>query len=288
MQRHGLVPNWPGQAANRQQQPGIQDRPITHEVQIASNHFPVRCQEHRSFYPSQYEYEVVEIQTTVHDPNTLPLADTSHLLNFPIDHLDDHLKERAVRLPNLRTIAFKNPLLWRTFIEEYTALTERTLYILTRTPSLTKITLCADMLNGRIFQALSGKLSLREFEILLPPVPFYFPDRLTSIGDELNIGIAQLPQVKSITIPLELITPTLLSYLSRLPRLRYLKTTSSVNAPNPAARYFIACMGHLRQDRQIFGNLQHLDVRDDRPSQGDFFSKDTLTRIFPNTRFIET
>lgn len=285
-----LVPNselsgLPGQAANRpsQQQPREQE-PITHAFEISTN-FNFRCQEHRSFYP-ELNYEVVQLQTTVRNANTPP--DVFHIIKFPIDQLGPHLTARATRLPNLRSIVFDDPLSWEAFLTNYVSITEMALHILTNVPSLARITVCADMLNNEMFRALSQQLYLREVEILLSPVSFYFSNRLTEIGAVLNKGIAQLSQVEYFKIPLDLITDTLLFCLTGLPHLRCLKTGGSVNTPYPA-RYFISCMGYLHtQNPRIFGNLQLLDVRDDILPREDFFAKDALTKIFPDTKFIET
>jgi hypothetical protein len=267
----------PGQGANRPSQPQPEEQdPITHASEITTNWS--QCREHRLFYPD-LNYEVVQVTVTIR--NSPP--DIFHILRFPIDQLDDHLTAKAIRLYNLRSIAFCDPLSWPVFMTDY-AIMDRVLRILTNVPSLTKVTIGADILNDRILQTLSEKLYLQEVEILFPSVPFPFPNRLASIEDVLNRGIGQLSQVEYFKIPLDLITNPVLSSLARLPRLHSLKTTGSFNAPYPA-RYFIACMGYLRQNPEIFGNLQLLDIRHNSP-QEDFFAKDTLTKIFPNTRFI--
>lgn len=254
-------------------------QPITHVSEITTDYS--HCQERRFFYPV-LNYEVVQVTVTVRNANTPP--DIFHIFNFPIDQLDDHLTAKAIRLSNLRTIAFCDPLSWPVFMTDYAIIMERVLRILTNVPSLTRVTIGADMLNDRILQTLSEKWYLQEVEILLPSVPFTIPDRLALIDDVLNRGIGQLSQVEYFKIPLHLITNRLLACLARLPHLHCLKTTGSFDAPHPA-RHFIARMGYLRQSPEIFGNLQLLDIRHDS-HQEDFFAKDTLTKIFPNTKFI--
>ena len=280
---NAFVLNPGGQAVARpSQQPGEQE-PITHTFQLTTSYF--HCKEYRSFYP-HFNYEVVKVQATSRNAQTPP--DTFHILNFPIDQLNQHITERATRLSNLRRISFHNPLSWQAFIMNYGPLTEMALYILTRVHTLTRITLCADMLNDRFFQALSEKLYLKEVEILLPPLPFPFENRLADIGAVLNRGIIQLSQVEIFKIPFELVTNTLIACFSRLPYLQVLEITGSANVPYPG-RYFIACMGYLHiQNPRIFENLQILDVSLDHIPHEDFFSKDTLTKILPNTKFIKT
>ncbi|KAF8805273.1 hypothetical protein BYT27DRAFT_7213211 [Phlegmacium glaucopus] len=280
----------PGQAADRssqQWQPGEQGGldPITHAFEINTGYF--HCQEHRFFYPD-FNYEVVKIQARDRNAYTPPLTGAFHILNFPIDQLCEHLTARAIRLSNLRIITFSNPLSWQAFMANYTHITEMALNILTHVPSLTRIKICADMLNDRLFRALSSLSSLREVEILLPPICFDYPSRLPHIGEVLNRGVVRLRQVEYLKIPLQLVTGTLLSYLGGLSRLRYLKIVGSVNDTPYPGRLFIGCMGYLHmQSARFFENLQLLDVRDNQ-LQEDFFSNHALTKIFSNTKLIKT
>ncbi|KAF8801694.1 hypothetical protein BYT27DRAFT_6788031 [Phlegmacium glaucopus] len=235
-----------GQAGPSHQQPREQGNldPITHASEINTSYF--HCQEHRYFYPC-LNYEVVKVQTT--DRNAYapgPLTSTFHILNFPIDQLSEYLMAEATQLFNLRSITFHSPLSWEVLMDNYTPIMGMTLSMLHYIPSLTRITLCADMLNHALFHTLCSQLYLREVEILLPStVSFYFfPDMLAGIGEVLDKGITRLSQVKYFKIPLEIVTDTLLSCLGRLPYLHFLETTGSANAPYPG-RFFTERMGHL-------------------------------------------
>lgn len=260
------------------QQPGEQEPIITRVYHIATSYS--YCQEHRSFYP-WFNYEVVKVQVA---PNPYVPPVTFHVLNFPIDQLGQDLTARATQLENLRNITFHNPLSWEVLITNYIPIMEMALRILTHAP-LTKITFCADVLNDQLFRTLREKLCLREVEILLPSIAFHFPYRLAHIGDVLNRGITQLPQVEHFKIPFELVTSALLVNLGELPHLHVLKITNTANAPYPG-RSFIECLSYIQNPR-IFATLQLLDIGDNQ-SQEDFSSKDTLTEIFPNTKFIKT
>ena len=149
------------------------------------------------------------------------------------------------------------------------------LYILDHVSSLTKVTLCADILHNTLFRSLHSHLYLREIEIPLPsPTSSY---RLGQIGEVLNRGIPLLPQVE---YPLELLTVILLSSLGILPCLHLLKTTGSPGVLNPGY-FFIGCMTYLQvQNPRFFRNLRLLDVSGN-VYQHDFCSKEILTNIFP-------
>jgi len=278
----------PGNAADRsfqQWQPGEQGnvQPITHTSEINTRYF--RCQEHRSFYPI-FNYEVVKVQATDLNART-PLTGTFYMINLPVDQLSEDLTARATRLLNLRSVTFSNPLSWQAFMVNYINITEMAIRILTHVPSLTRITICADMLNDTLFRALSSLSNLREVDILLPILSFDFPNRLAQIGEVLNRGVAHLRQVEYFKIPLELVTEALLSCLGRLPYLHFLKTTGYADAQYPG-RFFTERMGHMYiQNPRFFGNLQLLDVGGHQP-QEDNFSNFTLSKIFPNTKFIKT
>jgi hypothetical protein len=214
----------PREAANRRsQQRRVQQNnqaPTTHTVTIDTGYF--HCQEHRSFYPN-FNYEIVQIQTTDrnHDAST-PSDDAFYILNFPIDQLSEHpgLVEEAIRL-NPRRIALCNPLSSDMFLNNYRHISERTLTILRRVVSLTKITLCVDILNDALFDILCNQSHLREIEIILPS-----PTSLKGsahVRQVLNRGYAlvdRLPQVEFFKIPLKIthsFPNTVKHYLTPIP-----------------------------------------------------------------------
>ena len=277
-----------GQAINRpsQQQPGEQgNEPFIRTFSIAQDYF--LCKEYHSFYPC-FNYEVVKAKATdLRIPNT-PLRGSFHSVNFPIDKLCEHLMIEATELSNIRMITFHNPLLWEELLPNFERIMDMTLRILVHVqPSLTRIVICADILNDKVFHALSLLPSLLEVEILLGTIFFDFPNRLAQIGEELNRGITRLSKVEYFKIPLELITGALLSCLGRLPSLHFLKITGFANAPYPG-RFVIECsMNYFHiQTPTFFGSLRLLDVRGDLLEE-DFFSREILAKIFPNTKFIK-
>ena len=211
------------------------------------------------------------------------------MLNFPIDQLNDHLLAEVIQLSNLRMITFHNPLIWAEFVPKFEGIMNMTLGILVHVQhSLTRISICADILNDRVFRALSVLPSLLEVEMLLGTISFNFPNRLAQIGEELNRGITRLSKVEYFKIPLELITSALISCLGKLSSLHFLKITGFANAHYPG-RFVIECTMncfHI-QSPTFFGNLRLLDVRGDLIEE-DFFSREILTKIFPNTKFIKT
>lgn len=195
-----------GQAgANRppQQEFGEQGNfePTTHAaLKVDTGYY--RCEEQRSFYP-YLNYEVVKVQAT---DRRNAHCDIFHILNFPIDQLSEHVVEEATRLPNLRSIAFCDPLSWQVFRDNYAPIMGRALDILRRVPSLTKITLCVDILDDQLFHALGSQLNLRSLEILLPSATYLaFRDGLAQTGEVLSRGIVQLPQVEYFKIPIEIV-----------------------------------------------------------------------------------
>jgi hypothetical protein len=214
---NAFVPNsggLPREAANRRsQQRREQGNPITHTFEIDTGYF--HCQEHRYFYPYS-NYEVVQIQTT--DRNASIPRDTFYILNFPIDQLSEHLVEKAIQL-NPRRIALCNPLSSEVFnnVNNHNHILEMTLKILCNIDSLTKITLCVDILNHELFWTLKNQSHLREVEILQPSSTF--PDGLVGIGTVLNQGVKLLKQVKDFKVPLQIVNsyPATVDYLTPVP-----------------------------------------------------------------------
>jgi hypothetical protein len=208
---NAFVPNsggLPREATNRRsQQRREQGNVITHTFEIDIGYF--RCQERRFFYP-YFNYEVVQIQTT--DRNA---CDTFYILNFPIDQLSEHLVEKAIQL-NPRRIALCNPLSSEVFnnVNNYKHILEMTLKILCNIDSLTKITLCVDILHHELFWTLKNQSHLREVEILQPSSTF--PD---GIGAVLNQGVILLQQVKDFKVPLQIVNsyPATADYLTPIP-----------------------------------------------------------------------
>jgi hypothetical protein len=206
----------PRETANRRSQQRREQGnqvPITHTFEIDTGYF--HCQEHRSFYP-YFNYEVVRVQTT--DRNASIPSDTFYILNFPIDQLSEHLVEEAIQL-NPRKIALCNPLSSEVFMNNHFHILDMTLKILRNVDSLTKITLCVDILNVELFRTLSNQSHLREVEILLPSSTFR--GRLADIGAVLNEGFADhlLRQVEFFKIPLEILHsfPATVDYLTPIP-----------------------------------------------------------------------
>jgi hypothetical protein len=195
----------------RYQQRREQGNPITHTFEIDIGYF--HCQEHRFFYP-YFNYEVVQIQTT--DRNASMPSDTFYILNFPIDQLSEHLVEKATQL-NPRRIALCNPLSSELFNSNYNHILEMTLKILCNIDSLTKITLCVDILDYKLFSILKNQSHLREVEILQPSSTF--PDGLAGIGAVLNEGVNLLRQVVDFKVPLEIVNsyPATVDYLTPIP-----------------------------------------------------------------------
>ena len=206
----------PRKAANRRSQLRREQRnhwqaPITHTFEIDTGYF--HCQEHRSFYP-YFNCEVVQVQTT--DRNAFMHSDTFYILNFPIDQLSEHLMEEATKL-NPRSITLCNPLSSERFKNNYDRLLAMTLNILYRVFSLTKITLCVNILHEKLFLALGYQSHLREVEILLPSSTF--PDDFAHIGAVLKGGFDLIPQVEFFKIPLEIINsfPATVDSLTSIP-----------------------------------------------------------------------
>ena len=194
----------PREAANRRsQQRREQDNqaPITHTVTIDTGYF--HCQEHRFFYPN-FNYEIVQIQTTDSNPEASIPRDTFYILNFPIDQLVEHpgLVELVIRL-NPRRIALCNPLSSEVFLINYRRILDMTLDILGRVASLTNVTLCVDILNDALIDTLRNQSHLRELELIIPSSTS--PEGSAHVGEVLNRGYAlveRLPQVKFFKIPL--------------------------------------------------------------------------------------
>jgi hypothetical protein len=194
----------PREAVNRRSQlrrEQCNQAPITHASEIDTGYF--HCQEHRFFYP-YFNYEIVQVQTTDRNASINP-SDSFYILNFPIDQLsgNTHLLEKATQL-NPRSIALCNPLSLDVLINNYDHILDITLKILHRVDSLTKITLCVDILNEALFSTLRNQSHLREVEILLPPSTLPL-DRLTHIGAMLNRANYSLRQVVFFKIPLEIV-----------------------------------------------------------------------------------
>jgi hypothetical protein len=193
----------PREVANRQRsEQDNQANIIKHTFEIDTGYF--LCREDRFFYP-YLNYEVVQIRTT--DRNaSMPIADNYYILNFPIDQLSERLVEEAIRL-NPRRIALCNPLSSEVFLDNYGHILEMTLNIFHRIVSLTKITLCVDILNEALFCALRNQLDLREVEILLPSSTSPAGLSAAHIVEVLNRGYALadlLPRVEFFTIPLDI------------------------------------------------------------------------------------
>ena len=216
---NAFVPNSDGlsreDALRRSQQRSEQDNPafqvIKHTIEIDTGYF--HCQENRFFYP-YFNYEVVHVQTT--DRKSYMPNDTFYILNFPIDQLTEPLVEKAIQL-NPRRIALCNPLSSQVFLNNYDHILEMTQNILRRILSLTKITLCVDILNDALFGALRNQPHLREVEILLPSSTSQ--EGLAHIRGVLNrlYALAMLlPEVKFFTIPLDIIRsfPATATYLT--------------------------------------------------------------------------
>ena len=205
------------EAASRpSQQRRQQAAPIIHTFEIDTRYF--HCQERRFFYPYS-NYEIVQIQTT--DRKASMLSDTFYILNFPIDHLGEHLIKLATQF-NLRRIALCNPLSSEVFLNNYNDILERTLNILQHVTvvSLAKIILCVDILNLELFHTLRNQSRLREVEIL-PPSPTSL-NGFAHIRDVLNRGYALadlLPQVEFFKIPLEIAHsfPATVNFLTQIP-----------------------------------------------------------------------
>lgn len=196
------------------QQRREQNNPITHTFEIDIGYF--HCQEHRFFYP-YFNYEVVQVQTTDRDRNaSMPISDTFYTLNFPIDQLNEHLMEKATQL-NPRRIALCNPLSSELLNNNYNHILEMTLDILCNIDSLTKITLCVDILDCKLFSILKNQSHLREVEILQPSSTF--PDGLAGIGAVLSEGFSQLQQVEYFKVPLGIVNsyPATVNYLTPIP-----------------------------------------------------------------------
>ena len=188
--------------------------PITHAFQIDTGYF--HCQEHRSFYP-YLNYEVVQIQTTDRRGNA-SMSDTFYILNFPVDQLSEHLVEEAIHL-NPRSITLCSPLSSEMFLNNYSRILDMTIKILRHIVSLTKITLCVDILNDALFRALCNQSNLREVKILLPSPTVTFPDGLAHVGAVLTEGFALLPQLELFKIPLEIVNsyPPIVDCLTAIP-----------------------------------------------------------------------
>jgi hypothetical protein len=140
-------------------------------------------------------------------------------MNFPIDQLSEHLmREATTHLFNLRNIGLYNPLSWEVFVDNYNPILAMHLNMLRFVPSLTKITLCVDILSDALFRTLHSHSYLRELEILPPPSSIYFPDGLAQVGEVLNRGIVLLPQVEYFKIPLEIVhsCPAMLDHLTSM------------------------------------------------------------------------
>ena len=194
----------PREIANRSSQQRSQqdDQVIDFTFEIDSGYF--HCQEKRFFYPYS-NYEIVHVQTTDRKSRIPNDSDTFYILNFPIDQLTEQLAEKAIRL-NPRRIALCNPLSSQVFLNNYDRVLEMTLNILFRVVTLTKITLCVDILNVALFSALCNQSYLREVEILLPSSTSQ--EGLAHVREVLNrsYALAELiPQVKFFTIPLDII-----------------------------------------------------------------------------------
>ncbi|KAF8811228.1 hypothetical protein BYT27DRAFT_7184608 [Phlegmacium glaucopus] len=270
-----------------QQQPGVQGNlPITQTCEFDTA--GVYWRQERSFYP-QSKCQVVKVQARDHNAYSSQ-DDTFYELVLPIDRLEEDLVANATQLVNLRKITFNSPLSWEAFMANDTCIMAMALKIL-QVSSLTKVSLCADILNDDMFHALSSQSRLREVQLLLPaisPDSPHVPNRVAQIGEVLDRGIPQLPQVEHFKMPLELVTCTVLSCLAQLPCLYSLEITDSANVPYPG-RLLIRFMESLYPQPEtpgFFKSLQLLNIKDNMHKE-DLFSKYTLTKKFPNIKLIK-
>ncbi|KAF8158073.1 hypothetical protein B0H34DRAFT_440237 [Crassisporium funariophilum] len=204
-------------------------------------------------------------------------------LFIPIDLLDDDISASILALPHIRTLGLLQPTSPIAFVPNVELMLPRAIQFLD-TIKPEKLVFPADFCDhiGTILHACSFNTNLHTIEILQPTIfevrvdrGDFIPRGLFMIEESLLGGLEHFHQLQSFTIPLELITPLLLFYLARLPRLSVLQIKNASNeAPGPI---FLARL--LQADlQQGFSALRELNIGVTAPL--DRVSYDALKSIF--------
>ena len=234
----------------------------------------IRCQE-TPWYP-KLGCEIVKVYAT--SRNATP--ETFHELAFPIEYLDERLTRMAVQLENLYCVTFNDPISCENFATNRIHIKAMILHILTRVPSLRRVTLSAYILDDDIFRALSFQSYLREVKLLPSTI---FKNGKAQINDVLDKGMPQLQKVGYLKIPLEVVRlATVLSCLGRLPRLHSLEITGSPKALYPELFFDSVKSKSLGlQTQGWFENLRLLKFKPaDMPKNSTTSPNTYCTRIF--------
>ncbi|KAF8809264.1 hypothetical protein BYT27DRAFT_7187957 [Phlegmacium glaucopus] len=162
-------------------------------------------------------------------------------LVIPVDDLNKPLTLHAPEFTALRRIIFLNPHSFQVFQHEINNLDFRIIQNLRKfnSPSVEHITLPLDFSFPlrAIFRCISSFSGLREIE-LLPPTTFsllpHAPET-KPIQQTLSANMGQLNHLRTLTIPLEVITPLLLSRLGELPNLGVLIVKPHLSSSSPPA-----------------------------------------------------
>ncbi|KAF8154932.1 hypothetical protein B0H34DRAFT_718561 [Crassisporium funariophilum] len=213
----------------------------------------VKYREIRIIEP-EHRLEVVSIN----DSRT-GAADYSSTMFCPIDLLDERLTHHIRDLPNLIYIGLHEPMSSVDFVRNQDLILSRSSCLIKASRHLQRITFTADfsLQIAEILHSASSHKGMRAIEVLMPTTFQLHPGSLALVEGGLISGLEHLYQLEDITLPIELVTPTLLFYLARMPNLHFLELTSSSNTAS--GRIFLAQFGGL-DVRGTFGALRELHV----------------------------
>jgi hypothetical protein len=149
-------------------------------------------------------------------------ASESHYLTSPADILPETLT--AVGKQNLRITPPRSP---QNFLENYETISSQVVEALKGSDQIQRIEITLDFLPSidLIFQYLQYHPNLRELE-LIEPTTFGLESITTDAATKLKsafIDFLRNSNITYLTLPLPLITPTILRSLNKLPKLRMLK-----------------------------------------------------------------
>ena len=204
-------------------------------------------------------------------------------LTIPLNHLYDHLyNQSTLGAPpaTLKEIIFLGPPSSPDWIQHFkgteASLMTNALHILENVGSLQKITFSLDFTNfTEVLKRLARIDNMEEIVLTFPTVCSLEPYSISVILRTFVEGLKHFRQLKRLTIPMELLSSLLLSYLAPLPNFQALtiKHSSPFSCPSPfppwsTYRDPTVCPGsiflHYLQDydrwRGCFQQLSYLDL----------------------------
>ncbi|KAF8805638.1 hypothetical protein BYT27DRAFT_7192239, partial [Phlegmacium glaucopus] len=162
------------------------------------------------------------------------------ILIIPVDDLHKPLTLHAPDLTSLRRIVFLNPQSFQRFKHQMNVPVLRVIQNLKRlnSPSVEHITLPLDFSYlATIFRHISSFSGLSEIELLHPTTFSLLPGATETllIQETLSANMGHLNNLRTLTIPLEVITPLLLLLLGELPNLEVLVVKPHLSSSSPSA-----------------------------------------------------